>query len=101
MADVVEFPKVVSSIDEITDINDVEYREIDGFKPGQRIRIGSLSAGDFIEWQEANDGEAKKTAGLRLLCKSLVGPEPSNIRYASDPRNIAVMRTRSHRAIER
>lgn len=43
---------------------------------GGLIRIGSLTAGDLIEWMEANEDPAKKReAGLRLLVKSLVGPE--------------------------
>ncbi len=52
----------------------VEYALIDGYKPGEKVRIGSVTAGDIIEWSEANEGDAKRTAGLRLITKSLVGP---------------------------
>lgn len=95
--------KIYASMDdiEVSGREDVEYRIIDGFKPGEKFRIGSLSAGDLIEWSEANEGEAKRTAGLRLITKSLVGPEPENRRYADDPKNIAKFRARSHKVTER
>lgn len=80
---------------------DIEYAEIDGFKPGQKFRIGSLTAGDLIEWTEANEGEAKRTAGLRLITKSLVGPAPGNVRYADDLKNIPLFRKYSHKVTER
>jgi hypothetical protein len=91
---------IVASMSEIDAANDVEYKVIPGFKDGQSLRIGSLSAGDLIEWSEANQSEAKKTAGLRLITKSLVGPEPENIRYADDPKYIAVFRRKTHKRTE-
>lgn len=93
---------VYGSMDEIEiEGQQIEYALIDGFKPGQKFRIGSVTAGDIIEWTEANEGEAKKTAGLRLICKSLVGPEPENKRYADDPKNIAKFRKFQHKIAER
>jgi len=89
----------VLSMEEITASDDVEYAEIPGFKPGQVFRIGSLSAGDLIEWSEANEGEAKRTAGLRLICKSLVDAE--GVRIALDPKNVVVFRAKSHKVTER
>lgn len=89
--------KIVGSMAELTAPDTVEYATIPGYKPGEELRIGSLTAGDMIEWSEANGTEAKRTAGLRLITKSLVGPEPDNIRYADDPKNIAVFRTKRHR----
>lgn len=62
----------VLSIDEMLSDNPVDYKEIPGFKPGTIIRIGSLDAGDMIEWSEANEGDAKRLAGLRMIVKSLV-----------------------------
>jgi hypothetical protein len=103
MADVVKINKEEEVVDSMTDIlsaDEIEYAVIPGFKPGQKLRIGSLSAGDMIEWSEANEGEAKRTAGLRLICKSLVGPAPDNKRYAEDPKNIAVFRMKNHKATE-
>jgi len=97
-----EATKVYESVDElVSDGAGVEYAEIDGFAPGKKLRIGSVTAGDMIEWSEANEGEAKRTAGLRLITKSLVGPPPENRRYADDPRNIQKFRELRHKDTER
>ncbi len=100
MADVV---KIYGSMDEIlaSGVSDVEYAEIEGFKPGEKVRIGSVTAGDIMEWSEASEGEAKKTAGLRLIIKSLVGPAPGNIRYADKAENIQKFRAMRHKETER
>lgn len=94
--------RVYGSVDEMVadGASEVQYDIIEGFKPGVKIRIGSVSAGDMIEWTEANDGEAKKTAGLRLITKSLVGPAPANTRISSD-KDIAKLRTMRHNVTER
>jgi molybdopterin-guanine dinucleotide biosynthesis protein len=75
-----------------------EYAIVEGFKPGKKIRIGSVTAGDMIEWSEANEGEAKRTAGLRLICKSLVND--AGIRISSD-KDIVKLRTMRHNVSER
>lgn len=95
--------KIYASLEEIeaSGAKDVEYATIDGFKAGEKFRIGSVTSGDMIEWSEANEGEAKRTAGLRLITKSLVGPEPENVRYADDPKNIARLRVYRHKETER
>ena len=95
--------KVYASMDEIeaSGASDAEYATVDGFKPGEKVRIGSVTAGDIIAWSEANEGEAKRTAGLRLISKSLVGPEPGNIRYADDAKNIPRFRGMRHKETER
>jgi hypothetical protein len=95
--------KIYASMDEIlaSGASDVEYALVDGFKPGEKVRIGSVTAGDIIAWSEANEGEAKRTAGLRLICRSLVGPAPGNVRYADDDKNIAKFRTMRHKETER
>jgi hypothetical protein len=92
---------IASSMDDLAEIDQVEYATIEGFLPGKTLRIGSLTAGDLIAWSESNDGPAKRTAGLRLIIKSLVGPPPSNIRYANDEKNIAVFRQKRHNVTER
>src|SRR5436190_89742 len=89
----------IESMEEISASDDVEYAMIEGFTKGKPFRIGSLTAGDLIEWSEANEGEAKRTAGLRLITKSLVNSRGE--RYAADPKNIAVFRTKSHKVTER
>lgn len=98
---VVQFPDAVASMADIEAAQDMEYAVVEGFKEGQKLRIGSLTAGDLIEWSEANEGEAKRTAGLRLITKSLVGPEPENKRYADDPKNIQIFKRKSHKVTER
>ncbi len=92
--------KIVSSMEEIDSGNDIEYKVIDGYKDEEKVMIGSLTAGDLIEWSESNDGPAKRTAGLRLITKSLVGPEPDYVRYAVNPKNIEVFRRKSHKRTE-
>ena len=89
----------ILSMEDIVASDDVEYATIPGFKAGEVFRIGSLSAGDLIEWSEANEGEAKRTAGLRLICKSLV--DAAGKRIALDAKNIQVFRAKSHKVTER
>lgn len=87
------------SMDDVLAANDVEYAEIEGFtKGGKTFRIQSLTAGDLIEWSEANEGEAKRTAGLRLIVKSLVDADGKRI---ADDTHIAVFRKKSHKVTER
>jgi hypothetical protein len=92
--------EVYGSVDEMVadGASTVEYAEIEGFKPGRKIRIGSVNAGDMIEWTEANDGPAKRTAGLRLITKSLVNQ--AGVRISSD-RDIEKLRTMRHNITER
>jgi hypothetical protein len=92
----------IESMEAIEATRDVEYATIPGFVTGQTLEIGSLTAGDLIEWSESNDGEAKRTAGLRLICRSLVtSEEKGRVRYAAEDKNIAVFRRKSHKATER
>ena len=95
--------KIYASMEDIeaSGANAVEFAVIEGFRPNEKVRIGSVTAGDIIEWSEANEGEAKRTAGLRLITKSLVGPEPENRRYADDPKNIQKFRAMRHKETER
>lgn len=93
--------KVYASMDEIlsSGSSDVEYAMVDGFKPGEKVRLGSVTAGDVIEWSEANEGEAKRTAGLRLITKSLV--DENGNRYADDVKNIPKFRAMRHKETDR
>lgn len=88
----------VLSMQEIMATDDVEYALVEGFKPGQMFRIQSLTAGALIEWSEANDGPAKRTAGLRLIVQSLVDGEGRSI---AGPEHIDVFRKKSHKVTER
>lgn len=89
---------VFESMDEFLSEPDIEYAEIPGFTPGRKIRVGSLSAGDLIEWSEANETEAKRTAGLRLIVKSMVNSK--NERIGTD-KDIPKLRIKSHKVTER
>jgi len=90
----------VESMEEIDSSVDVEYAMIEGFTPDKPFRIGSLSAGDLIEWSEKSESETqKRTMGLRLICKSLVNSK--NERFALDPKNIEIFRRKSHKVTER
>lgn len=71
----------ILTVDETLSADDVEYAVIPTWKvkdpkTGEMVqgytRIGSLSAGDIIEWRETNEGPAKRTMGIRLLVNSLV-----------------------------
>jgi hypothetical protein len=89
-------PKVFETMDEILAAPDVEYAVIEGWNGS--IRIGSLSAGDMIEWSEANEGEAKRTAGLRLIVKSIVNSKGERI---GNDKHIPMLRAKSHKVTEK
>lgn len=95
----------ILNLEEITETDDVVYAVIGGYKDSELLCIGSLSAGDLIEWTDANEGEAKKTAGLRLITKSLVDgipgvhPGATGKRIASD-KNIPMFRKKNHKRTE-
>lgn len=90
-------PKILS-MEDIEASNDVEYALIPAFKEGEVFRIRSLDAGALISWSEANEGEAKRTAGLRLIVQSLVDENGKRI---ADDTHIAVFRKKSHKVTER
>jgi len=82
----------------------VEYVRVKGFKEGQVFVLQSLSAGDMIEWSEASE-EAKRTAGLRLIVKSVVDGEPGKDESATgkrimDDSHIALLRKLPHKTTE-
>lgn len=89
--------KILSMAD-IEAANDIEYAEIPGFKTGEIFRIRSLDAGALITWSESNEGEAKRTAGLRLIVQSLVDGNGARI---ADDTHIALFRKKSHKVTER
>lgn len=87
--------KVFESVDEMLAVTDVEFTTVNGWSG--KVRIGSLTAGDMIEWTEANEGEAKRTAGLRLIVKSLVNSKGERI---GKDNHIPLLRTKSHKVTE-
>ncbi len=88
----------ILSVGDIIAADDIEYAKVPGFKVGEVFRIQSLTAGDLISWSESNEGEAKRTAGLRLIVNSLVDDKGTRI---LDDTHIAVLRKKSHKVTER
>src|SRR5262245_13876768 len=84
--------RVFESMEDMLAEPDVEYATVPGWNG--LIRIGSLTAGDMIEWTEANQGEAKRTAGLRLIVKSIVNSEGRRI---GTDKHLPLLRTKSHK----
>jgi hypothetical protein len=69
--------KKILSVDEMLAADDVNYAEITAW--GGTVRVGSLSAGDMLDFVDSNEGPAKRTAGLRLIVKSLVDANGNRI----------------------
>ena len=67
----------VLSIDDMLAADDVKYAEVSAW--GGKVRLGSLDAGSMLDFVEANEGSAKRTAGIRLLVKSLVDKDGKRI----------------------
>ena len=65
------------SNDEMLDAKDIEFAEVEAF--GGLVRVGSIEAGQMIEFVEANKGPAKRNAGMRLIIQSLVDAEGNRI----------------------
>ena len=89
---VVEAPKLLT-IDEVIAADDIQYEEIEVKEWGGKIRIGSVTAEDMIEWVESNEGEARRTAGLRLIIKSLVDENGARI---GTPNLLQVLKKKSN-----
>lgn len=87
----------VLSMEEFLSEKDEEFATVPGFKAGTVIRLGSLSAGSLIEWSEANESEAKRTAGLRLIVQSMVDSEGRRI---GQDKHISMLRAKSHKTTE-
>ena len=93
------------SLDDMLAVSDIEYRKVEMPEWKGTIYLGSVSAADIIEWQESSDGDAKRTAGVRLLVKSLVNREAYEgldgaARIGTD-KHIAAFKSKSHKAIDR
>lgn len=100
--------KAANSMDDLDASGDVDFKEIDGFSPGQTLWIGSLSAADIVEWTETEDPDAKRYAGARLVCKALVSTaETGRVRYAAGAtkeqasENIRKLLRRNHKELNR
>lgn len=88
----------VLGLADIVAAEDIEYATIPGFKPGEVFRIRSLTSDDLIVWSESNEGEAKRTAGLRLIVKSLVDKDGNLV---LNDTHLGVLKAKSHKVTER
>lgn len=86
----------ILTMDEIFAADDTRYETIPVPTWGGSIRIGSLRAGQMLKWIEANDGPAKRTAGLRLLQESLVDAQGNRI---GKPEHIEKLASRDHHTV--
>ena len=75
--EIVKGGKKVLSVEEMMAAPDIEYDEVPAF--GGIVRIGSIDSGQMIEFIEANEGPAKRTAGLRMIIESIVDAEGKRI----------------------
>ncbi len=99
ISNVVPFEEPVLSVEDMLAAPDVQYKYVDARPLGWpgRVRIGSLTANDLIEWTEANEGPAKRTAGLRLLIKSLVDKDGNRIGRSE---HLEKFKQKSHKAVD-
>jgi hypothetical protein len=86
------------SFSEILDADDIQYEVVDVPEWGGKIRIGSLSAGEVLEFIELNDGPAKNTAGIRLLNRSLVDKAGKRI---GEDKSLGELKKKDHRVVNR
>jgi hypothetical protein len=75
-ANVVDFQPRAMNVEDFAAGAETEFKKIDGFKAEQFFVIASINAGDFIEWQESNEGPSKRNAGLKLIIRSVVDGVP-------------------------
>jgi hypothetical protein len=79
-------PKYLS-IEDIDSTIDTRYSEVQAW--GGTIRLGSLNAGDMMEFVESNEGPARRTAGIRLIVKSIVDKDGRRI---GEPKHIEIFK---------
>ena len=69
----------VLTLDDIFEVKDTRYLEIDVPEWGGSIRVAALSAGEMIDFVDSNDGPAKRTSGIRLIIASLVDEDGKRV----------------------
>lgn len=95
MVEVAEKKKVLS-LEDIEVAPDREYMEIEAW--GGILRVGSLNAGEMLEFIDANDERSKKTAGLRLIIKSIVDEDGNSI---GDMKRLEMLKKKDAKTINR
>lgn len=58
------------SPEDLLSVQDTRYDEVAAW--GVKFRLGSLTAGEILEFVETNEGPMKRTAGIRLVISSWV-----------------------------
>lgn len=92
-----EAEEVLGSIDDLLAADEVKYALIPVGDKGKKLRIGSLTAGAMLNWTEANEGDQKKTAGLRMIKDSMVDKDGKRIGTDAD---IEKLKTLGHKTCE-
>jgi hypothetical protein len=90
---------IAESVDDITAAMDVEYVVVEGFTKTTRLQMGSLTAGDLIDFADENDGASKKMSLVRLLSRSIVNSKGE--RFLNNPQGVELLRSKAHKTIER
>ena len=83
---------MVEKVERLVSVDELSNDQVDIVKvpmddKGGVMYIGSLSADDFVEWQESKDSgspDAKKTAAARLITRSLVKGEKDATRIGTE-----------------
>ena len=85
--------RVLSSLTDIAESSGIEFVDVEGNKPGQLVRIGSLCAGEILEFVEANEDEKlKKIAGLRLIRRSLVDDDGNRLATENEEADLVAIK---------
>jgi hypothetical protein len=85
------------SVEDIIAARDIEYMVVNIPSWGGKVRLASVTADDIIRWGEANEGEAKRSMGLRLIVKSVVDKDGKHL---MDESHIGMLRAKQHKATE-
>lgn len=65
--------KPITSFEEFLAADSVEFMDVE-LRPGKIVRIGSITAEDWVAWTELREGgsDGKKASGALLIRKSIV-----------------------------
>lgn len=92
-----EIVAIESTADDIDRADDIEFVPVEAW--GKQWFLISLTADDMIQFREASKDEAKKTAGIRLIIKSLVA-RPGGPLVLSD-KHISMLRRKSEKELNK
>lgn len=95
---VAEATKKILTADDIFEVKDTRFIEIDVPEWNGVLRVAALSAGEMIDFVESNEGPARRTAGIRLIIASLVDEAGNRV---GDPKMIEKFRKKDTRVMNR